>query len=1142
MSDPLDSRRVENSRSPSPQAGPSACQPLPMWAAVCAGTMPEDAAMSHLRHAIECRDCAWLLQQANAAFAAEAASEEQAVLDQLDTTSPAGQLHLARLLAGETARERSRTALRRSRGFLIPVICGAAAACLILAAIFILRQPSDATVIAEAWNEQRPSELRFPGTEPGPVASPTRGSNNRIESSQLLRLTARTQDEIDKQPDRRPTPAQHQILGRIALAEGRGDFAFSQFDAANSLDPNLPGITFDLASAWFERAESSGDLHDYAYAIELYKRHLQKVNGKDPVALYNLALCWERQAVSEQAIVYFEAALAVEKDPRWRQEIESHLSKLRRTSSQYSSPRQPPSAAAFLSSHEDLPGTFEQVLSLASRAWLPRRATDPQIDAALQKLGKLGVSHHDHWIEDMLAAQPSKSERVADEALSRALTASASGDTDSDLTESARAMKLYWQLNNQPGYLRSAVEHVYALQRMGRDHDCLQEAAALSQNPQLVRYAWTRIYLQLATGTAYGMLGDPHRDRRLSAAAAQSAAQDGLPLSSLRATSFVVNDDLWIGHYEPAWREATGALSSSETVLGADMARFQLLSALITIAQNLNLSWTRVGLAEAAAAAATSTPNRKVAAYSMEELGLDDLQVGDLSGAQRSFESADILLASLGKGPAAQRFGADWTSDRALLVARTRGPAAGAAMLASQELTVRQSEALESRLRFYTEYADLLRQSRNTQASLHEILYAIADAERSLSNVRTFSDRAVWPQQTRKAYEVLVADLAESNPTMAVRAWEWFQSAPFREGLQSSAVLSTERASAQLDAVLPSLPPEPSGHVTLVVARILDHYVLWSLNDDPQHPVRQYILNATPASILERAATFLRLCSDPRSAPAEIRLLGDSLYANLLAPVDDQLSPAHDLSLDIDNSLAALPFAALRRHGNYLGIVDTLTVLSNSWVLHSRGSAPSRLPVQPLLAVLQEQPSAAQPSIPPEYNESGDIQRLFPGTKVERATLTRDGTELAFAGSPALRSVLSHADAIHYVGHGLDDTPGATVQNSLDLVLKLSPGLLSHTRLAVLAACQTLREREDTAVDDPSFARIMMAAGADNVLATQWDVDSRTTSRLMQQFYASLAAGTTFSEALRQAQERLQTDPASAHPYFWSGFQLVGSP
>jgi CHAT domain-containing protein len=85
-----------------------------------------------------------------------------------------------------------------------------------------------------------------------------------------------------------------------------------------------------------------------------------------------------------------------------------------------------------------------------------------------------------------------------------------------------------------------------------------------------------------------------------------------------------------------------------------------------------------------------------------------------------------------------------------------------------------------------------------------------------------------------------------------------------------------------------------------------------------------------------------------------------------------------------------------------------------------------------------------------------------------------------------------------------------------------------------------VRETQETAQDVPSFARLVLGAGAGHVIATQWDVDSEMTRRLMLHFYQELAKGQTFDEALLRAQQSLQADPTGGHPYFWSGFQLLG--
>jgi CHAT domain-containing protein len=46
----------------------------------------------------------------------------------------------------------------------------------------------------------------------------------------------------------------------------------------------------------------------------------------------------------------------------------------------------------------------------------------------------------------------------------------------------------------------------------------------------------------------------------------------------------------------------------------------------------------------------------------------------------------------------------------------------------------------------------------------------------------------------------------------------------------------------------------------------------------------------------------------------------------------------------------------------------------------------------------------------------------------------------------------------------------------------------------------------------------------------------------MERFYAGLAAGNTETTAIAQAQRGMLRNPATAHPFYWAGFVVVGAP
>lgn len=95
-----------------------------------------------------------------------------------------------------------------------------------------------------------------------------------------------------------------------------------------------------------------------------------------------------------------------------------------------------------------------------------------------------------------------------------------------------------------------------------------------------------------------------------------------------------------------------------------------------------------------------------------------------------------------------------------------------------------------------------------------------------------------------------------------------------------------------------------------------------------------------------------------------------------------------------------------------------------------------------------------------------------------------------------------------------------------------------NIELLVLSACQTAKGDKRSVL---GLAGIAAQAGARSTLASLWLVDSAATTKLMGAFYQNLKQGKTKSAALREAQLSLLATPEYNHPYYWSGFVLLGS-
>jgi CHAT domain-containing protein len=94
--------------------------------------------------------------------------------------------------------------------------------------------------------------------------------------------------------------------------------------------------------------------------------------------------------------------------------------------------------------------------------------------------------------------------------------------------------------------------------------------------------------------------------------------------------------------------------------------------------------------------------------------------------------------------------------------------------------------------------------------------------------------------------------------------------------------------------------------------------------------------------------------------------------------------------------------------------------------------------------------------------------------------------------------------------------------------------------LVVLSACQTGVGARVPGEGLVGLTRAFQVAGAASIVATQWRVADRSTARGMMTLHQQLRKGLGKDEALQQAMRNLAADPATADPYFWAPFVLIG--
>ncbi|MGH9764656.1 MAG: CHAT domain-containing protein, partial [Blastocatellia bacterium] len=94
--------------------------------------------------------------------------------------------------------------------------------------------------------------------------------------------------------------------------------------------------------------------------------------------------------------------------------------------------------------------------------------------------------------------------------------------------------------------------------------------------------------------------------------------------------------------------------------------------------------------------------------------------------------------------------------------------------------------------------------------------------------------------------------------------------------------------------------------------------------------------------------------------------------------------------------------------------------------------------------------------------------------------------------------------------------------------------------LVVLAACSTAGGKVAPGEGMIGLSWAFFIAGCPATIASQWDVEADSTTKLMIEFHRQMLAGRSKAEALRQAELKLLKGTEYSHPFYWAPFTIVG--
>ncbi len=327
-----------------------------------AGLCSDAMATKFIHHAATCDHCGPLLKTYTEDFSDDFTSEEQAVLDSLQSSSATWQKDTARkmLAAADTDTARASagdlstgtTSSPRAtpeepsgaplatkppeepdrklfswKWVFVPATAAAVAATAAVVicgavgfGIWYARRDTPEKVeklLAQAYTEQRTIEMRWPGAEWGVMREARGLENSRFSRPDSLRQAAGIVAR-----HRLAIPGNVEWLRRraeVEVLEGHPESAIVILSPALEARPDSVPLMLDSAISFFQRGVRSGSREDLDKAINL----LTNVVKRDPsnsVALFDLAVAYTQIRSWDRAAATWDAYLQLDPDGPWAQE------------------------------------------------------------------------------------------------------------------------------------------------------------------------------------------------------------------------------------------------------------------------------------------------------------------------------------------------------------------------------------------------------------------------------------------------------------------------------------------------------------------------------------------------------------------------------------------------------------------------------------------------------------------------------------------------------------------------------------------------------------------------------------------------------------------------------------------------------
>lgn len=263
------------------------------------------------------------------------------------------------------------------------------------------------------------------------------------------------------------------------------------------------------------------------------------------------------------------------------------------------------------------------------------------------------------------------------------------------------------------------------------------------------------------------------------------------------------------------------------------------------------------------------------------------------------------------------------------------------------------------------------------------------------------------------------------------------------------------------------------------------------------------------------------------------------------------------------NDFSVFPYLTLAYRIQYIPSISALAALMGS--ANETAKEPAKEPGRRLIAFapMADKALASSGNMQSDkiFREWSSSLVALPYTKAEVEGIsrfyTKDNATVLIGKNASEQNAktmdLTGFNVVHIASHGLIDeerpefsalilTPGGPAKEDGFLTMREVYDLKLKADLVVLSACKTALGHQIRGEGVAGLSRAFFGAGASRLLVSLWNVNDRSTSDLMIDFYRHLNRNSSASAALSEARLNMIRGKTYSHPYYWAPFILVGVP